>query len=302
MSDIMSVVQELVNKAQGYVSYGKVSGKEAEAVDHDVPTDAPKEDEKVKESRKANSGTHPEKGGAVGSSDRHEGGEDFKDGSEDTIGGEGKAAPGRPGTIKHEATTAGPNNPGTAADKQKQQKSEETNDLQKANDKDDDYDGGDDDDDDDDNEKEEKSLESGEVYLDINEFAEEIVNKAVERLSERFEETFDKSVESAYVEAGLAKSLNASLERIEELEKAVSNIAAAMNVRKSLLKSADNIRGINNSSLEGNNLSKSEISSKLLDLRMSGDRHVTDQMVLKYDATGDISTIPSIVKSKLGLE
>jgi hypothetical protein len=60
-----------------------------------------------------------------------EGGEEFQDGSEDSIGKEGHAAPARPGTIKHEGgnPVPGPNHPGTAA----KNASIEDEDLQKAN-------------------------------------------------------------------------------------------------------------------------------------------------------------------------
>jgi hypothetical protein len=295
MSDIAVVVKELIEKAQGYVSHGKVSGKEAEAVDHSIPTDAPKADEKDKETNKANSGTHPKSGGAAGDSDRAEGGEDFKDGSEDTIGPEGKASPGRPGTIKHEHEDQGPDHPGTASEKQKQQKSKDDEGLAKDKDKDKDED-------EDEKEDEEKSLESGEVYLDIDAFAEEIVEKTVAIMSERYGDAFNKSQESEFVEAGLMKSIDAALDRLENVERAISNLATHLNVRKSLVRDSDKITGVNNKSLETQNLNKSDVSSRLFDMRMAGDAHVTDQMILKYDATGDLEVLPQIVKSKLGID
>jgi hypothetical protein len=63
---------------------------------------------------------------------RNESGEEFQDGSEDTIGGEGHAAPGRPGTIKHEGGGEGPDNPGTKTKKESQQKSISYDDLNVA--------------------------------------------------------------------------------------------------------------------------------------------------------------------------
>lgn len=291
--DIVNVVKDLINKAQGYDSKHKGSGKEAEAVDHSIPTDAPKADEKEKETNKANSGTHPEKGGKAGDADRHEGGEDFKDGSEDTIGSEGKASPGRPGTIKHEHTEQGPDHPGTATGKQKQQKSKDEEDLKKAEKADDEEE----------EEKEEKSSDPEEIFIDIDEFSKDVVKKAVEELEKIFEERFEKSHgESDFVSAAFAKSLDATLDRVEEVEKAVSNIARVLNVRKSLVRDADKIEGVINKNLESKDLSKSEISSKLFDLRMAGDPHVTDQMILRYDGTGDLESLPKVVKSKLGIE
>jgi len=64
------------------------------------------------------------------SNKKTEGGEEFQDGSEDSIGKEGHAPSGRPGTIKHEGGNAvpGPNNPGVAA----KNASEGEADLQKS--------------------------------------------------------------------------------------------------------------------------------------------------------------------------
>lgn len=47
---------------------------------------------------------------------RNESGEEFQDGSEDSIGSEGHASPARPGTIKHEGGGEGPDEPGTATE------------------------------------------------------------------------------------------------------------------------------------------------------------------------------------------
>lgn len=72
------------------------------------------------------------------SNKKTEGGEEFQDGSEDSIGPEGHAAPARPGTIKHEGgnPVPGPDHPGTAAknasvEDENLQKSEE-DDLKKS--------------------------------------------------------------------------------------------------------------------------------------------------------------------------
>jgi len=61
---------------------------------------------------------------------KNESGEEFQDGSEDTIGGEGHAAVARPDSIKHEGKPSGigPNNPGTGTKKA----SHEEGDLQKS--------------------------------------------------------------------------------------------------------------------------------------------------------------------------
>jgi hypothetical protein len=107
----------------------------------------------------------------------------------------------------------------------------------------------------------------------------------------------------------LAKSVVATLDRVEqleahnqELEKAIVNIANAMNIRKSLLKSADNIKGIDNPSLSKTSLSKGEISSRLLDMQMQGNQGVDTNMVLRFDAMGDTALIPENIRTKLGIE
>jgi len=323
MSGILKAVEELISKAQGYGTKHTGSGGPAEAVKHTIQG-APSDSENEKEKNAANSGTHPKAGGgnADGGS-RPEGGADFKDGGpeQDEIqtpkGSGGKAPVARPETIKHEGGGIGPNNPGTAT---ASAKSEGTGDLEKGenpfekkdDDKDDD-DKGEKKDDDDKDEKSEKSSESGEVYLDIDQFTEEIVEKAVAKLDEKYaqfvEQSIQKSNESEYVEAGLAKSLAVTLDRVEDLEKsntelskAIVNIANAMNIRKSLLKSADNIKGIDNPSLSKSNLSKSEISGRLLDMQMQGNQGVDTNMVLRFDAVGDTSILPENIRTKLGIE
>ena len=162
------------------------------------------------------------------------------------------------------------------------------------------------DDDKDDKDDAEKSADSGEVYLDIDEFTKEIVAKAVEALDLKYgefvEQSIQKSNESEYVEAGLAKSMVATLDRVEQLEKAIVNIANAMNIRKSLLKSADNIKGIDNPSLSKTALSKGEISGRLLDMQMQGNQGVDTNMVLRFDAVGDTSILPENIRTKLGIE
>jgi len=328
MSGILKAVEELISKAQGYTQHTG-SGGPAEAVKHTVQG-APKGTEAEDEDNEANSGTHPKSGG--GSHDgggRPQGGDDFKRGgaAQDTIetpkGSGGRAPVARPETIKHEGGGTGPNHPGTATGTEQQQKSEGDGDLEKGenpfekkddkkDDKEPDNDG-DDKDDDDDKDEAKKSADPGEVYLDIDEFTEEIVNKAMERLdakySEFVEQSIQKSNESEYIEAGLAKSLAITLDRVEELEKAIKeqetaivNVANVMNVRKSLLKSADNIKGINNPSLSKTSLSKGEISSRLLDMQMQGNQGVDTNMVLRFDAVGDTSTIPENIRTKLGIE
>lgn len=313
-SQMIQAVHELIEKAQGYTKHTG-SGSEAEAVSHSIPTTEPKGDEKDKEENEANSGTHPESGGKAGKDSRAEGGADFVDGGpeEDTIEtpkGSGNTAPvARPDTIKHEGGSGvGPDHPGTATQKQSQQKSEDEDDLdlKKSEDKDDDKD------DDSDNDDAEKSEDSGDIYLDIDQFTQEIVAKAVEVLDEKYAEftaqAIKKSEESEYIEAGLAKSIASALDRLEELEKsreetdnAVVNIAKALNIRKSLLTSADNIKGIDNPSLSRTELSKSEISSRLLDMQMAGNQGVDTSMVLRFDAVGDPSILPENIRQKLGI-
>jgi hypothetical protein len=316
MSEILDAVKELINKAQGYTQHTGTGGP-AEAVQHTVEG-APSGKEAEDDKNAANSGTHPKAvGGSGDGGSRPEGGADFKDGGpeQDTIetpkGAGGRAPVARPATIKHEGGGTGPNEPGTATTTQSQQKSEGEPDLtkgenpfEKKDDKDDKK--GDDKDDEKDDEKEEKSTESGEVFLDIDEFTNEIVAKAVEALDLKYgefvEQSIQKSNESEYVEAGLAKSMVATLDRVEQLEKAIVNIANAMNIRKSLLKSADNIRGINNPSLSKTVLSKGEISGRLLDMQMQGNQGVDTNMVLRFDAVGDTSILPENIRTKLGLE
>jgi len=332
MSQILKAVEELIEKAQGYTQH-KGSGSEAEAVSHSIPTTAPKADEKKKEKREANSGTHPKSGGKAGKDSRASGGADFKDGGpeEDTIEtpkGSGKTAPvARPETIAHEGGSGvGPNEPGTATSKQSQQKSEDDPDLTKSEDEEeveksedeetlskDEGEKKDDDDDDDDDDDSKKSSDSDEIFLDIDQFAKDIAEEVTKSLDAKykvyFEEAIQKSNDSEYIEAGLAKSLASTLDRVEDMEKAqeevqkaVVNIANAMNIRKSLLKSADNIKGINNPSLSKTQLSKSEISSRLLDMQMQGNEGVDTNMVLRFDAVGDTSTLPEAIRSKLGIE
>jgi len=322
MSGILKAVEELISKAQGYTQHTG-SGGPAEAVKHTVQG-APKGDEEDNEPNEANSGTHPKSaGGSHDGGSRPEGGASFKDGgpSQDTIetpkGSGGRAPVARPETIKHEGGGTGPNHPGTAtaAEKSKDgdlEKGENPFPPKDDDDKDDD-DKGDDKKDDDDKDEAKKSADPGEVYLDIDEFTEEIVNKAMERLdakySEFVEQAIQKSNESEYIEAGLAKSLAITLDRVEELEAiikshetAIVNVANVMNVRKSLLKSADNIRGINNPSLSKTSLSKGEISSRLLDMQMQGNQGVDTNMVLRFDAVGDTTILPENIRTKLGIE
>jgi hypothetical protein len=75
-----------------------------------------------------------------------------------------------------------------------------------------------------------------------------------------------------------------------------------MNIRKSLIKSSDNIKGVDNPSLSKTELSKGEISSRLLDMQMAGNQGVDTGMVLRFDAVGDTSILPENVRSKLGIE
>jgi hypothetical protein len=65
-------------------------------------------------------------------SKKNESGEEFQDGSEDTIGGEGHAAVARPATV-HDGDKGG-DHPGTATKKESQQKSEGDADLEKSED------------------------------------------------------------------------------------------------------------------------------------------------------------------------
>lgn len=317
MSEILDAVKELINKAQGYTQHTG-SGGPAEAVKHTVQG-APTGKEAEDETNEANSGTHPKSGGTAGSSNNPEGGEDFKTGGakEDTIetpkGSGGRAPVARPETIKHEGGGTGPDHPGTATGAE-QTKSEGDGDLSKGENP---FAKKEDDDDDKKEEKGEKKEEeddaeksidpdSGAVYLDIDEFTNEIVSKAVEVLDQKYgdfmEQSIQKSHDAEFVEAGLAKSLVATLDRVEELEKAIVNIANAMNVRKSLLKSADNIKGIDNPSLSKSTLSKGEISSRLLDMQMQGNQGVDTNMVLRFDAVGDTSILPQQIRTKLGIE
>lgn len=328
MSGILKSVEELIKKAQGYGkegAQGTNSGGPAEAVAHNVQG-APKGTEAEDEENEANSGTHPKAGGGSGDGgSRPEGGADFKDGgpAQDEIqtpkGSGGRAPVARPETIKHEGGGTGPNNPGTAT---ASAKSEGDGDLEKGenpfekkddDDKDDDKDEKKDDDDDDKDDKSEKSADPGEIFLDIDEFTTEIVEKAVAKLDEKYaqfvEQSIQKSNESEYVEAGLAKSLAIALDRIEELEgviksheKAIVNVASTMNIRKSLLNRSDNIKGIDNPSLSKSSLTKGEISSRLLDMQMQGNQGVDTNMVLRYDAVGDSSILPENIRTKLGIE
>jgi hypothetical protein len=302
-SQILTIVEELINKAKakGYTSEGKYSGGPAEAVSHEVEG-APSEKEDEHKKNKANSGTFARSAGKAGSDDRAEGGEDFKDGSEDTIGPEGKAASARPGTIKHEATNQGPDHPGTATKKEKSVSA----DLNKSD--------GEEDNDDDAEEKEEEVEDSekssdSEEFLDIDEFANEIrrsvYDDVMKSVVEIYGDPIEKSEQAEYISAGLAKSISAAIDRIDEIEKAIDNISKTLSFRKSLIRSSDRgmIKSVKNSSLEGETtLTKSEIADRMLDLQIKGDPNVNTNMILKFDATGDISVIPDIVKSKIGLD
>lgn len=329
MSGILKSVEELIKKAQGYTQHTGTGGP-AEAVRHNVQG-APKGTENEDETNEANSGTHPKsEGGSHDGGSRPEGGASFKDGgpAQDTIetpkGSGGRAPVARPETIKHEGGGTGPNNPGTATGTEQQQKSEGEGDLEKGENP---FENNDDDKDDEkgeskehekkeskkEEEDEKKSQDPGEVYLDIDEFTTEIVAKAVEQLDSKYsqfvEQSIQKSNESEYIEAGLAKSLAIALDRIEELENtikshenAIVNVANTMNVRKSLLKSADSIKGIDNPSLSKTTLSKGEISSRLLDMQMQGNQGVDTNMVLRFDAVGDTTILPENIRTKLGIE
>lgn len=321
MSEILKSVKELLNKAQGYGkegAQGSNSGGPAEAVSHSVQG-APSATENKNETNAANSGTHPKSaGGSHDEGSRPEGGESFKDDAEkeeniETPKGSGGRAPvARPETIKHEGGGSGPDSPGTATGEEQKQKSSES-DLEKSEDDEDEnleteeHEKKESDDD------AEKSQDSGDIYLDIDEFTSEIVAKAVEQLDSKYntfvEQSIQKSNESEYIEAGLAKSLAIALDRIEELENvikshenAIVNVANTMNTRKSLIKSSDNIKGINNPSLSKTTLSKSEISSRLLDMQMQGNQGVDTNMVLRFDAVGDTTILPENIKTKLGIE
>jgi hypothetical protein len=321
-SSIVKAVNDLINKARGYESSnpGKASGKEAEAVDHSIPTSAPKADENEKETNKANSGTHPEAGGKGRKSvsgSRPEGGEDFPDGgaAEDEIKGSsgpsGRAPQGRPGTLKHEGGGTGPDHPGTATSKQSQQKSEGDSDLQKAEIEveTDSEEKEEDDKKEEEKDDAEKSSESGEVYLDVDEFAAEITKSVTENvlkaIKSELEPLLSKSNESEYVEAGLTKSVLAVVERVEEIEKAVVNISKSMNIRKSLINKSE-LSGVKRSALEGGtSLSKSEIASKLVDLQFKGDQEVNTPFVVRFESMPieqGIEMLTPSLKSKLGIE
>jgi len=304
-TDIVDVVNQLINKAKGYGPSGSNSGGVAEAANRTLST-APKADEAQKETNAANSGTHPKTQKTPGQGKAAGSGADFKDGGpeEDEIKGvsgpSGRAPQGHAGALKHEGGGQGPNHPGTATSAEKS----ETVDLEKDH-SEDDPEEKDEEKKDEPEEKEEKSKESGDVFLDVDEFFSELVNKSVAEVSRIIEEKYagviSKSQESEYVEAGLAKSVAATLERVEELEKAFTNVSKGLNIRKSLLRGSD-IKGVKNDGLEGGQtMSKSEVASKLLDLQMSGTPGVDQNMVIMVESTGDYSRIPDAIKSKIGL-
>lgn len=318
-NEIVDVVNQLILKAKGYGSpEGKASGGVAEAAAHTL-TPAPKADEQQHETNKANSGTHPEAGGKGRkgvSGGRPEGGESFEDGAreEETIEGvkgpSGKAPQGHAGSLKHEGGGQGPNHPGTATSTQPQQKSSDI-DLEKDHGEDEEEDEEENEKEDNkEEEKEEKSKESGDVFLDVDEFFSELVTKSIEETKKYVDETYgseiSKSQDNEYVQAGLAKSVAATLERVEQLEKALVNVTKGMNMRKSLLKGSDNISGIKNASIEGGvTMTKSEVSSKLLDLRLNGDQSVTDNMIVKFESVPyeqGLELLGQTLKSKIGLE
>lgn len=306
-SEIVNVVDQIIAKAKGYGSpEGKNSGGVAEASAHTL-TPAPKENEAQHLTNKANSGTHPEAGGKGRkgvSGGRPEGGESFEDGAreEETIEGvkgpSGKAPQGHAGSLKHEGGGQGPNHPGTATENEPRQKSSEI-DLEKAKDEEDD------DKEKETDEKEEKSQQSGDVFLDVDEFFSELVNKSIDELKiyvdEKYGSVLSKSQETEYVEAGLTKAMAATLERVEELEKAFVNVSKGLNIRKSLLRGSD-IKGVKNESIEGGQqMSKSEVASKLVDLQLSGTPGIDQNMVVMVESTGDYSRIPQNIKDKIGL-
>jgi len=313
-NDIVNVVDQLIAKAKGYGSpEGKNSGGVAEAANRTLST-APKENEQQHLTNKANSGTHPEAGGkgrkAV-SGGRPEGGADFRDGGDEEdevkgVSGPGGRAPqGHAGALKHEGGGQGPNHPGTATSSAK---SSEV-DLEKDHSENED-DEKEEVEDNKEEEKEEKSKESGDVFLDVDEFFSELVTKSIEETKKYVDETYggeiSKSQDNEYVQAGLAKSLAATLERVEQLEKAIVNVSKGMDMRKSLLRGSDNITGVKNSSIEGGvTMTKSEVSSKLLDLRLNGDQSITDNMIIKFESVPyeqGLELLGKAIKSKVGLE
>lgn len=314
-NEIVDVVNQLILKAKGYGEpQGKNSGGVAEAANHTLST-APKENEAQHLTNKANSGTHPEAGGkgrkAV-SGGRPEGGADFRDGGDEEdevkgVSGPGGRAPqGHAGSLKHEGGGQGPNHPGTATENEPRQKSTEV-DLEKDHSEDEEDEKVEDNKEE---EKEEKSKESGDVFLDVDEFFSELVTKSIEETKKYVDETYGGSIEKShdneYVQAGLSKALAATLERVEQLEKALVNVTKGMDMRKSLLRGSDNISGVKNSSIEGGvTMSKSEVSSKLLDLRLNGDHNVTDNMIVKFESVPyeqGLELLSSTLKSKIGLE
>ena len=301
---LLKRIDDLINKASA-----------GEAVEHTLST-PPKEDEEKKEKNPANSGTRAKKN--LGPLSRPEPGKvqvDIDEGENqgyiNTKEGGGNAPLARPETKKHEGG----------------EKSIEDADLTK---------GGDDEEDDKnpqheagESEEEEKkerktgkedekkaSTPSAAIYLDIDEFKAEIAKSVVEEvialIEDKYADAFAKASQSEIIGTGLAASIEATLERVEDIEKShneytdkvalvekvLTNITKALSVRKSVLKKSDMIK---NESMEGTStMSKSEICDALLDMSMKG-QGVDPHTVVKFETSGDINVIPENIRVSLGL-
>jgi hypothetical protein len=295
---LLEKIDNLLNKAMAQ-----------EAVEHTIQG-VPKKDEDWKEKNKANSGTHPQNKGNPGGP-RVEIDDGEEQGYKFAKEGGGQAPLARPESKKHEGG----------------EKSVTSSNLKKNF-------GKDEDDKDKNHEKDESAEEEAKehkkasssseaVYLDIDQFKAEIAKSVVEEvialIEDKYADAFAKASQSEIIGTGLAASIEATLERVEDMEKShneyaetveeyagkmevvekvLSNITKALSVRKSVLRKSDIVK---NDSMEGTStMSKSEISSALLDMSIKG-QGVDPQVVVRFETSGDINVIPENIRASLGL-
>ena len=293
---LLKRIDDLINKASA-----------GEAVEHTLST-PPKEDEEKKEKNKANSGTHPQKKGNPGGPQVAID-EGASQGYKFAAEGGGNAPLARPETKKHEGGEKSVE--GADLEKGFEHEAAESKAKEKKEEEE-----GDDKDDKDEKDEKKASTPSAAVYLDIDEFKAEIAKSVVEEvialIEDKYADAFAKASQSEIIGTGLAASIEATLERVEDIEKShneytdkvalvekvLTNITKALSVRKSVLKKSDMIK---NESMEGTStMSKSEICDALLDMSMKG-QGVDPHTVVKFETSGDINVIPGNIRVSLGL-
>jgi hypothetical protein len=294
---LLKRIDDLLNKAMAQ-----------EAVEHTVQG-APKQDEEKKEKNKANSGTHPQKKGTPGGP-QVEIDEGESQGYKFAADGGGKAPLARPESKKHEGGEKSVSSSDLKKGEDEKEEDEDPKHEAEESKKEED-------------DEKEASTSSEAIYLDIDQFKAEIAKSVVEEviamIEDKYADAFAKASQSEIIGTGLAASIEATLERVEDIEKShneytdtveeyvgkmktveqvLTNITKALSVRKSLLKKSDMIK---NDSMEGaSTMSKSEICDALLDMSMKG-QGVDPHTVVKFETSGDINVIPENIRTSLGL-